>query len=370
MPAAAGARRAPAIPPRAAGSRRATSTARSGASSPATRSLSAALEKALSFCNGYPYLGDDEGLGLLFCGDNGVGKTHLAVAVLRELVEKKGARGQFWDFHELIREIKNSYDPETKTTELQVLAPVVETDVLLLDDLGAWKMTDWMNDTLFYILNSRYMAKRATLITTNYQDVTREAALAADPLRRREFLVERIGQRLRSRLMEMCLVVRVERQRLPPGPPGNESGRAQAAVAPPGESGGAAAERPPESAARCSARGTDDAGAVADAQALRRGDDLRHRPWIDRVHLSYLWRRPRQLARSLVAMYVAVPVVILLLTKLLPMTQQVRTAVLVLAISAGAPLLPRKLMKLGREGYVFSLVVTSSCSRSSRSRSG
>jgi BASS family bile acid:Na+ symporter len=76
--------------------------------------------------------------------------------------------------------------------------------------------------------------------------------------------------------------------------------------------------------------------------------------------LVYLWRRPRQLARSLVAMYVAVPVVILLLAKLLPLTLPVRTAVLVLAISAGAPLLPKKLMRLGREGYVFSLVVTSS----------
>ena len=176
---------------------------------PGNASLSAALEKALAFCAGYPHLGDDEGLGLLWSGDNGVGKTHLAVAVLRELCEKRGARGQFWDFHELIREIKSSYDPETKTTELQVLEPVVDADVLLLDDLGAWKMTDWMNDTLFSILNSRYMAKRPTLITTNYQDATREEALAADPLRRREFLVERIGQRLRSRLMEMCLVVRV-----------------------------------------------------------------------------------------------------------------------------------------------------------------
>jgi DNA replication protein DnaC len=181
-----------------------------GSFEPGNSSLSAALEKAMAFCAGYPYLGTDEGLGLLFSGDNGVGKTHLAVGVLRELVETKGARGQFWDFHELIREIKASYDPETKTTELMVLEPVVEADVLLLDDLGAWKMTDWMNDTLFYILNSRYMAQRPTLITTNYQDVTREEALAADPLRRREFLVERIGQRLRSRLMEMCLVVRMQ----------------------------------------------------------------------------------------------------------------------------------------------------------------
>jgi DNA replication protein DnaC len=177
---------------------------------PGNPSLSAALEKAMAFCSGYPHLGADEGLGLLFSGDNGVGKTHLAVAVLRELVASRGARGQFWDFHELIREIKSSYDPETRTTELMVLEPVVEADVLLLDDLGAWKMTEWMNDTLFYILNSRYMAKRPTLITTNYQDVTREEAIAADPLRRREFLVERIGQRLRSRLMEMCLVVRLQ----------------------------------------------------------------------------------------------------------------------------------------------------------------
>jgi DNA replication protein DnaC len=177
---------------------------------PGNPSLSGALEKAMAFCSGYPHLGPDEGLGLLFSGDNGVGKTHLAVAVLRELADSKGARGQFWDFHELIREIKSSYDPETKTTELMVLEPVVEADVLLLDDLGAWKMTDWMNDTLFYVLNSRYMAKRPTLITTNYQDVTREEALAADPMRRREFLVERIGQRLRSRLMEMCLIVRLQ----------------------------------------------------------------------------------------------------------------------------------------------------------------
>jgi len=125
-------------------------------------------------------------------------------------VSTKGARGQFWDFHELIREIKNSYNPDTRTTEVQILEPVIETEILLLDDLGAWKMTDWMNDTLFYILNSRYMAKRVTLITTNFLDVDREQALAADHLTRKEYLVERIGQRLRSRLMEMCLVVRME----------------------------------------------------------------------------------------------------------------------------------------------------------------
>jgi DNA replication protein DnaC len=173
-------------------------------------SLEAARDRAKSYCAGYPYLGQDEGLGLLMTGRSGLGKTHLAVAVLRELWMAKGVRGQFWDFHELIREIKNSYNEETRTTELQVLEPVMAADVLLLDDLGAWKMTDWMLDTLFFILNSRYLAKRSTLITTNFPDATPEAAASDRSNRLAEYLVERIGTPLRSRLMEMCLIIRMD----------------------------------------------------------------------------------------------------------------------------------------------------------------
>jgi DNA replication protein DnaC len=177
---------------------------------PWTTSHSAALERAMVYCNGYPHLGRDEGLGLLITGGNGVGKTHLAVAVLRELVMAKGASGQFWDFHELIREIRNSYDEQTRMTELQVLAPVVEADVLLLDDLGAWRMTDWMRDTLFFVINQRYLAKRATLITTNFPDVSPEAAAGDQSNRAVEYLVERVGSSVRSRLMEMCTLIRLE----------------------------------------------------------------------------------------------------------------------------------------------------------------
>ncbi len=173
---------------------------------PLTAQHKAALEKAVLYCSGYPHL-EAEGLGLLFTGSNGVGKTHLAVATLRDLAVSKGVSGQFWDFHELMREIKRCFDPETKTTEMQVLDPVVEIEVLLLDDLGAWKITDWMNDTLFYILNSRYLARRATIITTNFQDVNAHEAAAADRLVRTEYLVDRIGNRLRSRLAEMCLKI-------------------------------------------------------------------------------------------------------------------------------------------------------------------
>lgn len=177
---------------------------------PWTPAHTSALERVMLYCQRYPLLGAEEGLGLLFTGNSGVGKTHLAVAVLRELVTTKGVRGQFWDFHELMREIKNSYDPETKTSELQVLAPVVDVDVLLLDDLGAWRITDWMNDTLFYILNSRYLARRVSLITTNFQDVSPKEAAEADSMVRREFLVDRIGHRLRSRLLEMCLRIQID----------------------------------------------------------------------------------------------------------------------------------------------------------------
>lgn len=169
-----------------------------------------ALKQVMDYCADYPHAGIDEGMGLLFVGDNGVGKTHLAVAALRELVLTKHLQGEFWDFHALLRQIRSSYNPETRTTEDQVLAPIVEMDVFLLDDLGAWKMSDWMVDTLFYVLNSRYMARRATLITTNFQDVAPAQAAEADAVRRKEFLVERIGNRLRSRLMEMCRVVRID----------------------------------------------------------------------------------------------------------------------------------------------------------------
>jgi DNA replication protein DnaC len=170
----------------------------------------AILKKCMDYCSGYPYLGaTTEGLGLLFTGGTGVGKTHLAVAILKELVLGKGARGQFWDFHSLIREIRNCYNPDTRVTEVQFLQPIVDIDVLVLDDLGAWKMTDWMVDTLFYIINSRYIGKRSTIITTNLHDEPARVARDDDSNRRTEYLVERVGQPLRSRLTEMCLHIRV-----------------------------------------------------------------------------------------------------------------------------------------------------------------
>jgi DNA replication protein DnaC len=134
------------------------------------------------------------------------------VSVLKELVASKGVSGRFWGFKALLREIARSYDPRTYTTELEVLGSALDVDLLLLDDLASDKMTDWALDTLFYIINSRYSARRPTLITTQYEDVDRATALAADPQHAREYLIERIGNPTRSRLVEMCQIVPTQTQ--------------------------------------------------------------------------------------------------------------------------------------------------------------
>ena len=140
--------------------------------------------------------------GLLFMGTVGVGKTHLSVAILRELIEKKGITCLFYEFGTLLKEIQNSYNPISQTSELKVLAPVFEAEVLVLDELGASKPTDWVRDTMMQIINTRYNDKKLTIFTTNYLDGRRNE--------RDETLEDRIGVRLRSRLYEMCKTVIIE----------------------------------------------------------------------------------------------------------------------------------------------------------------
>ena len=136
--------------------------------------------------------------GLLFMGPAGVGKTHLAVAIIRGLIGK-GFGGVFCEFGSLLKEIQDSYNPISKSSELKVLAPVYETDVLVLDELGATIPTDWVRDTMYQIINKRYNDRRLTIFTTNYSDARRSD--------REQVLEDRIGTRLRSRLYEMCTKV-------------------------------------------------------------------------------------------------------------------------------------------------------------------
>jgi DNA replication protein DnaC len=140
--------------------------------------------------------------GLLFIGTVGVGKTHLSAAILRELIEKKGVSCLFYELGSLLKEIQNSYNPISQFSEMRMLTPIFKVDVLVLDELGASKPTEWVRDTMMQIINARYNDKRLTIFTTNYYD---RRINQTD-----ETLADRIGERLRSRLYEMCKSVIIE----------------------------------------------------------------------------------------------------------------------------------------------------------------
>ena len=139
--------------------------------------------------------------GLLFAGPCGVGKTHLAVAVLRGLIEK-GVPCLFYEISELLKAIQDSYASASQTSESQVLNPIYEGEVLVLDELGAMKPTDWVRDTMMQVIGRRYNDRKLTIFTTNYLDTLRTPA--------EETLEDRVGARLRSRLYEMCKTVIIE----------------------------------------------------------------------------------------------------------------------------------------------------------------
>lgn len=160
-------------------------------------SLERARRVAVEVIDRYPV----DQRGLLFMGPCGVGKTHLATAVLQELVLRKGAFGLFAEFCSLLRRIQDTYDRRSQTPSWVVLQPALDAEVLLLDDLGATRTTPWVLDTLGLILNERYNNQRMTLITTNRPPISSPSE---------ESLEDRIGARLASRLSEMCFKVEME----------------------------------------------------------------------------------------------------------------------------------------------------------------
>lgn len=161
---------------------------------PQNESQTMALRRAMNFAMEYPAVDR----GLLIMGSVGVGKTHLAVSILKGLTER-GFSCLFYEFGSLLKEIQDSYNANTQSSELGVLTPVLNTDVLVLDELGASKPTDWVRDTMAHVINTRYNEKKFTVFTTNYLDER--------PNDREETLEDRIGVRVRSRLYEMCKTV-------------------------------------------------------------------------------------------------------------------------------------------------------------------
>jgi DNA replication protein DnaC len=176
------------------------------------QSLKQAKLLTQGFARDYPGSGDK---GLLFMGPSGVGKTHMAVAALKELI-RRGHAGLFCDYRELLKEIQASYNPASESTEMKILEPIRTVEILVLDDLGASKPSDWVRDIVGIVLNARYNENRTTLITTNYLDhPATEGEVARLPNgkliapTREDALEQRIGTRMRSRLYEMCRTVEV-----------------------------------------------------------------------------------------------------------------------------------------------------------------
>ena len=159
-----------------------------------TDSLIRAVQKCHAFISAFPVVDK----GLLFIGAPGVGKTHLAAAILKEVIRRTGARGLFFDVRELLRLIRDTYNPVVRTTEFQVIKPVVEAELLVLDDVGAEKTSEWVDETMNLIVNTRYNYRRPTIFTSNYLDLEPGERSVA------EVLVERVGERIYSRLHEMC----------------------------------------------------------------------------------------------------------------------------------------------------------------------
>jgi DNA replication protein DnaC len=159
---------------------------------------------ATKFAEDYPM---PHPTGLLFMGPPGVGKTHLAVGIMKQLIRQKSIPCLFCTFPELLKHIQNSYNPVSQTSELALLAPVLEIEVLVLDELGAQNPSPWVRDMVAYVLNHRYNENKVTIITTNYFD-PEEGKEPRPGIT--DSLVDRIGNRMRSRLFEMCKTIKMD----------------------------------------------------------------------------------------------------------------------------------------------------------------
>lgn len=156
----------------------------------------------------------DDRPGLLFIGEPGTGKTHLAAAALRALIAR-GFEGAFFDYQNLLDRIRSGYDKTSEIIDREAYRSALDTEILLLDDLGAHRVTDWVEDTVTSLITYRCNNRKALIATTNLPDpdagggIIEKSGNSPSGYTQRITLAERIGMRARSRLFEMCKVIRM-----------------------------------------------------------------------------------------------------------------------------------------------------------------